>query len=63
MISLNINNKCMIEITQEKVDGLINVDVINADGTVDYYYTITAGDMVMLLNYYQYKKDRGKDLF
>lgn len=63
MIKLNINNNGKIEISQEITDGKINVDVIDSKGEVDYFYEIPAGDMVMLLNYYQYKKDRGEEIF
>ena len=62
MIKLEVNNKRTIHVTQEKSDGNINVDIIDSKGEVDYYYTITPGDMTMLLNYYQYKKDRGEEL-
>ena len=59
MIKLEVNNGRSIELTQEKLDGNINVDVLDSNGEVDYYYTITAGDMTMLLNYYQYQTDHG----
>ncbi len=62
MIKLEVNNRRVIEITQEISDGNINVDVIGSKGNIDYFYTITHGDMTMLLNYYQYKTDRGEEL-
>jgi hypothetical protein len=63
MIKLEVNNGRSIELTQEKPDGDINVDVLDSNGEVDYFYTITAGDMVMLLNYYQYQKNYGQTVF
>lgn len=63
MIKLKVNNNRSIELTQQKSDGNINVDVLESNGEVDYYYTISAGDMTMLLNYYQYQKDHGLEIF
>lgn len=63
MIKLEVNNGRSIELTQEKPDGNINVDVLDHNGEVDYFYTITAGDMTMLLNYYQYQTDHGLQIF
>lgn len=57
MIKLEINNNRNIEISQQISDGKINVDVLDSNGEVEYYYTITAGEMVMLLNYFQNCKD------
>lgn len=62
MIKLNVNNKRSIEITQEIEDGNINVDTIDSNGEVESFITISAGDMTILLNYYQYKKGRGEEL-
>lgn len=63
MIKLEVNNDRSIELTQEKPDGNINVDVLDSNGEVDYFYTITAGEMTMLLNYYQYQTDHGLFIF
>ena len=63
MIKLEIDNGRSIELTQGKPDGDINVDVLDSNGEVDYFYTITAADMTMLLNYYQYQKDYGLGIF
>jgi len=59
MIKLKVNNQMSIEITQQKEDNSINVDMINSDGSLDYWYTISAGDMVMLLNYYKDQERKG----
>ena len=63
MIRLEVNNNRAIELTQGKPDGDINVDVLDSNGEVDYYYSITPADMTMLLNYYQYQKDYGLEIF
>ena len=63
MIKLEVNNNRAIELTQQNPDGNINVDVLESNGEVDYYYTITPADMTMLLNYYQHQKDHGLEIF
>ncbi|MGJ0846590.1 hypothetical protein ACR77J_07870 [Tissierella praeacuta] len=63
MIKLNVNNKRVIEVSQEVTDGNINVDIIDSKGEVENFYTITAADMTMLLNYYQNRKDQGLEIF
>ena len=59
MIKLLVNNQQAIEITQEAIDGIIKVETTKQynSGTVsETNYNISAGDMVMLLNYYRYIK-------
>lgn len=63
MIKLEIDNGRSIELTQGKPDGEINIDVLDSNGEVDYFYTITAGDMVILLNYHNYQKNYGQTVF
>jgi hypothetical protein len=63
MIKLLVNNKRQIELSQQQTDGTISVDVISSKGEVDYYYEISAGDMTMLLNYYQDRKNKGLEVF
>ena len=63
MIKLEIDNGRSVELTQGKPYGDINVDVLDSNGEVDYFYTITPADMTMLLNYYQYQKDYGLGIF
>lgn len=58
MIKLNVNNGRIIEMTQEKADGNITVKT-----TASKSYNISAGDMVMLLNYYQFQKDHNEEIF
>ena len=63
MIKLEVNNNRAIELTQQNPDGNINVDVLDSNREVDYFYTITAGDLTMLLNYYQHQTDNGLPIF
>ncbi len=63
MIKLNINNNGTIQATQERSNSKINIDVLDSKGNVDYFYEIAPEDFTMLLNYYQYKKDRGEEIF
>ncbi len=60
-ICINSNNGREIFVSQDKADGKITVIALEADGKCDtksgYPYDISAGDMVMLLNYYRYVKD------
>ena len=52
MISLNVNNHNLLTLEQQEQDG---------DVEVTHYgekYTISPADMVMLLNLYQYIKER-----
>lgn len=51
-ISFEVNNGEKLNVSQEKHDGKVYV---NIDGNNGYY--ISAGDFVMLLNYYKYVKD------
>lgn len=63
MIKLKVNNNRIIELTQQNPDGEINIDVLDSNNEVDYYYTITPADMTMLLNYYQYQTNHGLQIF
>ena len=63
MVKVSINNGGSIEMTQQCEDSKINVDVLDSKGDVDYYYEINPEDLVMLLNYYQYRTDRGLEIF
>lgn len=60
-IVLNVNNGYQLYVGQKEDDGKITVVSVSAEGKVDtsngYPYDISAGDMVMLLNYYRYVKD------
>lgn len=50
-ISFDVNNGGKLEVCQVKHDGSINVSTGENKG-----YNISAGDFVMLLNYYSYVK-------
>lgn len=53
MIKLNKVDGGTIEITQQESNKEINVDVLDKIGNVDYFYTISSDDLVVLLNQYQ----------
>ena len=57
-ITLNINNGMRLEMTQATPDGMIEVQRMDGD-TVDNTFTVSAGDMVTLLNWFRYQKDNG----
>jgi len=55
-IELNVNNGGTLFIDQTSADG--DTILSRYDGErMTYEYTIPAGDMVMLLNFYRYVKD------
>lgn len=51
-ISFDVNNGEKLNILQERHDGNVRVNINDNHG-----YYISAGDFVMLLNYYRYVKD------
>lgn len=53
MINLYVNNKRTIELSKTERGTLINVDVLNSNGDLDYYYVITEADMVELLKKFE----------
>lgn len=60
-ISFEVNNGGKLTLKQEKHDGAVKVEVrfTYGDGRK---FTISAGDFVMLMNYYQYQKERGEPI-
>lgn len=63
MMKIQINNKREIELVQEKYDGEVKVNYMDSKGKLECSYNISPGDMVMLLNYYHYKKTRNEEIF
>ena len=67
MISFNVNNGGTLTFTQEEHDE--QVEAITWDHAKDgsrsvrFGDVISAGDMVMLLNYYRYQKEHGNPIF
>lgn len=51
-ISFDVNNGEKLNILQEKHDGNVRVNIND-----NHSYYISAGDFVMLLNYYRHVKD------
>ena len=64
---LKINNDRMIRLLQKEIDGPITVYVLSAPDdplghrTIENRYEVSAGDMVMLLNWYRFQKAHGND--
>ena len=57
-ITFLTNNNGTISLYQEKIDGAVNVNIFhNFNDYGKDNITISAGDMVMLINYYRYIKD------
>lgn len=60
MIKLKVNNNRIITVSQKDSDGIIKVEAITHDveggKMTELNNEITAGEMVMLLNYYSYVK-------
>lgn len=63
MIKIPINNQQTLEIIQDKQKDGILVTRKDKDENVNCRYIIEEGDMVMLLNYYQYCKENNKAIF
>ena len=57
---MNINNSRIMSLTQHQCDGDITLTTCGAGtGDIDHEETISAGDMVTLLNWYRYQKANG----
>ena len=53
MIKINVNNGRTIELSKPTKRGsLLNVDVIDSNGDLDYNYIIPEAEIVNLLNQY-----------
>lgn len=57
MIKIYVNNGRAIELSKPERGTLINVDVIDSNGELDYYYVITEAEMVTLLNQFEYENN------
>ena len=60
-IGFDVNNGGTLALNQEKHDGAVKVGVCFPDGD-GRKFAISAGDFVMLMNYYQYQKERGEPI-
>ena len=58
-ISVDINNGRKMVLEQYKHDGGIRVTTAYGK-VIDNGFTISPGDLVMLINYYQQQKDKGE---
>jgi hypothetical protein len=55
-MKFEVNNNQTIDLTQARSDGSVTVTKTDFSDNEETSYNISAGDMVMLLNYYQYVK-------
>ena len=55
MIKIHVNNGRTIKLSKAKRGTLINVDMVDDKGEVDYSYVITEAEIVTLLN--QFERD------
>jgi hypothetical protein len=60
-ISFEVNNGGTLAVTQGKHDGAVRVETRFPDGD-GRTFAISAGDFVMLMNYYQYQKEQGEPI-
>ena len=66
-LELAVNNDRRIRLKQSEIDGLITVRTLSAPTDVfghrdlESEYEISAGDFVMMLNWYRYQKTQGND--
>lgn len=65
---LDVNNDRRIRLSQKVIDGPITVRTLSAPDdlsghhrSIENEYEISAGDMVMLLNWYRFQKSHGND--
>jgi len=58
-IALNVNNGDKLEMMQAREDGPIYVKRVNNKNESELIHRISSGDMVTLLNWYQYQKSIG----
>lgn len=56
-ISLKVNNKELLNIMQNEIGGDVKVKILNPKNHYKDFCNISAGDMVMLMNFYKYIKD------
>ena len=57
MLKINVNNNRSIELSKTDRGTIINVDVIDDKGEVDYNYIITEVELVTLLNQFEYENN------
>ncbi len=63
MIEIEINNNRRMVITQPSQFGSLEVKILNSKRETESIKYIPASDMVMLWNYWNYQKEKGKEIF
>lgn len=63
-IEMEINNGRTMQLAQQAYDGTILFTTYNTEsGLVDHEEDISPGEMVMLLNYFRFQKEKGLPIF
>jgi len=60
MLKFFVNNKQIVTLAQGSDDGNVTVQKRSL-GEIEREYTISAGDMITLLNWYQFQKAMGNE--
>jgi co-chaperonin GroES (HSP10) len=60
-ISFNVNNDGVLALNQQEHDEPVTVGTYWENGE-SREFTVSAGDFVMLMNYYRYQKENGKPI-
>lgn len=58
MIKIHVNNNRSIELSKTDRGTMINVDVIDDKGEVDYNYIITEVELVTMLNQFEHENNQ-----
>ena len=57
MLKINVNNNRSIELSKTDRGTMINVDVVDDKGEVDYTYIITEAELVTMLNQFEHENN------
>lgn len=57
MLKINVNSNRSIELSKTDRGTMINVDVIDDKGEVDYTYIITEAELVTMLNQFEHENN------
>ena len=57
MIKIHVNNGRTIELNKAEKGTIIEVNIIDSDGEIDYRYGIAESEMVTLLNQFEYENN------
>jgi hypothetical protein len=58
-MKFNVNNGRVVEVVQASNDGPVYVFTYDCKGEKESTKSISAGDFIIILNWYRYQKDNG----